>query len=325
MGFVFLSFSADRICQLGGYLGMEPANEKPSLLQRLDALNKDESPLKTKNQILSQNACALAANSCQHCRGYGIVFSPKGFFANSELCSCVLKCRQCQGAAMDVSSGAARPCHNPSPTVMVNLFNQANIPSRYALARLENFKNFTGNGEDIISNVKSWLKLIGKGENLNHYKGIIVEGGVGVGKTYLLTSIAKHIIFKGLSVKFVDFFQLITEIKAKYSLKQDVDESILNPLLKVDVLIIDELGKGRRTNFEQTIIDQLVMGRYNQQKLIIASTNCSLKNAITNIDPSDFHNFPTLKAAVGERIYSRLSETCYFWELTGNDYRYQKG
>ncbi|NRA45825.1 MAG: ATP-binding protein [Oligoflexales bacterium] len=304
---------------------MEPSHEKQSLLERLDALNKDELPLKSKGEILSQNTCALAAGKCEHCRGYGIVFSPKGFYASSELCGCVLKCRQCQGAAMDVSSGAARPCHSPSPTVMVNLFNQANIPSRYALARLENFKNFTGNGEAMISQVKSWLQLIGKGENLNQQKGIIVEGGVGVGKTYLLTSIAKHLIFKGLSVKFVDFFQLITEIKAKYSLKQDVDESILNPLLKVDVLIIDELGKGRRTNFEQTIIDQLVMGRYNQQKLIIASTNCSLKNVITNIDPSDFHNFPTLKAAVGERIYSRLSETCRFWELTGNDYRYRKG
>lgn len=302
---------------------MEPTHEKQSLLERLDTLNKDESPLKSKSDILSQNACALAAGKCEHCRGYGIVFSPKGFFANSELCECVRTCRQCQGAAMDVSSGTARPCHSPSPTIMVNLFNQANIPSRYALARLENFKNFTGNVKEILDKVKCWLQFIGKNQSLNQQKGIIVEGGVGVGKTYLLTSIAKHLIFKGLSVKFVDFFQLITEIKAKYSLKQDVDESILNPLLKVDVLLIDELGKGRRTNFEQTIIDQLVMGRYNQQKIIIASTNCSLENVVTNIDPSDFHNFPTLKAAVGERIFSRLSETCYFWKMEGDDYRYR--
>ena len=47
--------------------------------------------------------------------------------------------------------------------------------------------------------------------------------------------------------------------------------------MDVDILFIDELGKGRNTDFELTILDQLVMGRYNQNKMIVASTNCHLK------------------------------------------------
>ena len=50
---------------------------------------------------------------------------------------------------------------------------------------------------------------------------------------------------KGVSVKFVDFFQLLAEIKASFS-KKESEELILKPLIEVDVLCIDELGKGRK-------------------------------------------------------------------------------
>lgn len=303
---------------------MDEVKEHSTLLEKLDLLNKNASPLKSKQEILGESQCSLAKNQCARCRNHGVVFNPKGFYANASICDCVTNCKQCLGTALDVSSGIAKSCRLPNPKSMANLFNQAHIPVRYAQARIETFQNYSGNGKDVILRVRTWLEKLRQSKNVSEIKGIILEGEVGVGKTYLLTSLAKHLMFQGLSVKFVDFFQLITEIKAKYSLKQDVEGSILNPLLNVDVLLIDELGKGRRTNFEQTIIDQLVMGRYNQQKLVIASTNCSLDDSITNIDPSDFHNFPTLKAAVGERIYSRLRETCYFWKLTGDDYRYSK-
>lgn len=296
-----------------------------SLVDKLHALNRLNSPLHSRQDLLNRKSCALNSGRCPECRGHGIVFSPKGFYAQAMLCSCVLKCAQCIGKAVDVSSGSAVACKNPSPIIMANLFNQAQIPVRYAHAKVGKFANKTGNYAEICKKIIDWLALI-KSTGVQN-KGVILSGDVGVGKTYLLTSIAKEMVFKGFSVKFVDFFQLITEIKARYSQKKDVADSILGPLLTVDVLIIDELGKGRRTEFEQTIVDQLVMGRYNQNKLMLASTNCKLELAASKplTQQKEFNKSGYLIEEVGERIFSRLKETCHFWTMTGEDYRYRQG
>lgn len=214
--------------------------------------------------------------------------------------------------------------------MIVNLFNEANIPARYLDSSVGSFSNFTGNGRDVVQNLMRYSESFSKDEA----QGLIISGPVGVGKTYVLASLAKSIILKGMSVKFVDFFQLLAEIKASYS-KGDSEDAILKPLIDVDVLFIDELGKGRNTEFELTIIDQIVMGRYNQDKIIIATTNYLFKDQNNqhsyNVDLTQASDtnlkgfapdvFGTLKNRVGTRIFSRLEESCHFVELTGEDYR----
>ena len=146
--------------------------------------------------------------------------------------------------------------------------------------------------------------------------GIILGGPVGVGKTYLLAAIAKNFAARGMTVRFVDFFQLLNEIKGAYADSKS-DANILKPLINVDVLFIDELGKGRSSDWEMSIIDQLVMGRYNQNKIIVASTNYGLKPAkhipLSQKDLSqesfgsfNLDRFESLETRIGERIYSRL-------------------
>ncbi len=277
----------------------------------------------------AQQRCALSFDRpCCHGRGYNI--ATKGIYTVAELCSCVKQCPICLGHTMinDHDSGM-RPCRQPSPNRVAAIINDSHLPARYAFADLERFDNFTGNGKQIIQRVKSWIN-----EFVPHAsKGIILGGPVGVGKTFLLASLVKAIAHKGISVKFVDFFQLLAEIKAGYS-ENKADMSILAPLIDVEVLAIDELGKGRNTEFELTILDQLVMGRYNANKPIIASTNCTFldqtKQYQYNIpldqEPGrkgsfEPENFGSLESRVGKRIYSRLLETTYTMDLTGADYR----
>ena len=166
---------------------------------------------------------------------------------------------------------------------------------------------------------------------------------MGVGKTYLLTSLAKTLALAGISVKFIDFFQLLSEIRSCYS-EHRSDRELLQPLIDVDVLFIDEMGKGRNTDFELVILDQLVMGRYNRNRAIVASTNCLLqaskpeeqKRNLYDIpldqhperhEPAGFASsqFGTLESRVGERIFSRLVETSLMLELSGKDFRRRGG
>ena len=285
------------------------------------------------NHDLNKNYCALDyGRDC--CSGRGFKLEKKGPYIRSSICDCVTGCVSCLGNMIRVDEdGQSRSCKTPSPALISNLFNEAKIPSRYLDSSLAKFENFTGNGESLLSNLAKYTESFTKSDN----QGLVISGPVGVGKTYLLASVAKELVMKGVSVKFVDFFQLLAEIKASFS-KKESEELILKPLIEVDVLCIDELGKGRNTEFELTIIDQIVMGRYNQDKPIIATTNYLFK------DQNNQHNFNvdltqktdetasrfspdvfgTLKNRVGSRIYSRLEECCHFAELSGSDFRKMK-
>lgn len=275
-----------------------------------------------------KSPCALE-QKLQCCDGIGYRLETRGAYAQAKLCECVTSCPTCFGRTRKPVKGAALSCRDPSPARTVNLLNGATIPARYAGAKLDHFSNFTGNGKEVIQGVRSWLNEFKK----NQTKGLIVGGPVGVGKTYLLCAIAKNLAANGFSVKFVDFMQLLNALRAAYSANK-TDDVLLHPMLEADVLIVDELGKGRNNDWEISVLDQLVMGRYNQNKLIVASTNYDLKpdtrrrhgfNVSLEDDRSGFQldQFESLEARVGSRIYSRLVEMCKMVELGGEDFRKQ--
>ena len=235
----------------------------------------------------------------------------------------------------DDATAKSNYCQEIAPQKIVSLYNNSELPLRYLKAHFASaaggFRNYSGNADQVLTRIHGFLNTFTpKHESPNHHhKGLVLSGPVGVGKTYLLVCIAKRLIEKGYGVKFVDFFRMSSEIQAGLVKKQSPLE-ILDPLIEVDILLIDELGKGRNSQFELTIIDQIIMGRYNQNKPIIATTNYLLTNqtppsqlvdlkASTDAFGSD--DFTSLAGRLGTRIFSRLMESTHFIELQGADYR----
>lgn len=280
------------------------------------------------NDALRALTCNLKkAKPC--CGGKGYRIALQGALAHAELCSCVRECSACCGRARLLDGNDSKACRQPSPNVVVNLINAAHIPARYADAEVGSFRNFSGNAREVLAEISRWKSRFRPVQS----QGLVIEGPVGVGKTYLLAALAKEFAEQGWSVRFSDFFQLLGELKAGFS-EGKADAQQLQPLIDVDVLFIDELGKGRNNDFELTVLDQLVCGRYNQNKTIIASTNYRLKaspgahlyNYELDSKPGssgDFagERFTNLEQRIGPRIYSRLKEMTQFVELTGVDYR----
>ncbi len=279
-------------------------------------------------EVVPGSPCALQ-KECAVCRGEGYLLGTKGAFTAAHICRCVVQCPTCLGQARRIEGGVSRSCRTPSVLQVVNLINGAQVPARYAdanLTRYQNYRDQGGNGRQVLGEVRGWLQSFEPGQ------GLIIEGPVGCGKTFILASLAKVFATQGYSVKFADFFQLLSEIKAGFS-EGKSDAALIQPLIDVDILVIDELGKGRNTDFELTVIDQLVCGRYNQKKSILASTNYKLKSpVIKNLtgysegqmgggSVFNLDSLQGLEERIGKRIFSRLKEMALFLELNEDDYR----
>ena len=276
-------------------------------------------------------ACALK-QPCKECTDHrGVRLDSDGVHIRAKICSCVKQCPICVGACATPIEGRFKPCVSPEPSRIIGLINEARIPARYLEADLRNFSNFSGSGKQVVPKLQRWADNFVPGKS----SGILLSGSVGVGKTYILSALAKSLALAGFSVRFTDFFQLLGELKEAYS-SNHADPVQLKPLHDVDVLVIDELGKGRNTEWELSIADSLISDRYNGNKCIIASTNYSLKETPDTVaqrqldiysgtgsasNQMNTDAFESLVRRLGPRVFSRLKEMTVFQELTGDDFR----
>ena len=96
---------------------------------------------------------------------------------------------------------------------------------------------------------------------------------------------------------------------------------MLTELAEVEVLAIDELGKGRLSDWELTIIDEVVSRRYNAMGCTpLATTNYVPGNSNGRSAPNlstTQTSGQTLGDRVGDRVYSRLLQLVDFVEVAG--------
>jgi len=217
----------------------------------------------------------------------------------------------------------------------IEFYNRCRIPRRYQHSRLvladqdsENAQVFSLL-ETLLRNLPHQIRAEPGTQPDELLKGMVLMGLPGTGKTHLMTGFAyRATIELGISCVFQGFTELLSELRQGYSDgKSDIE--IIEPHLQADVLIIDDLGKGRNTAWELSILDTLISERYNHHRLIMATTNYTereedtLRERVLSRDRTEAEQYlaDTLRKRVGERIYSRLREMCYFQSLQGTDRR----
>ena len=247
---------------------------------------------------------------------------------HAQLCSCFL-CQECDGEGRtfrqdDKGMAFLADCSFCfSLRKRLRLLNDSGIPGKFSGVSLEVYQPIGLQNKKALSRAKDFLDDFHMA-NKQVSRGLLFMGGPGLGKTHLVVSILKQLILEEeVNGKFVDFFQLLSDIRHGYSHDQS-EMSLIEPYLKSRVLVIDELAKGRNNEWEQTILDQFISSRYNAaDKITLFTTNYSDQGGAPTDKNGRAISFQkqSLEEKVGDRIFSRLAQMCDFVKMEGEDYR----
>jgi DNA replication protein DnaC len=212
------------------------------------------------------------------------------------------------------------------------LLAAAHIPARYQHCELSNFQY---DPEDKhLRSIRDARFLAGRfvEEYPTDKTGLLFVGSVGVGKTHLSVGILKDLIReKGIRCLFCDYRELLKSIQNSYNPQvQATEMEILEPVFDTEVLVLDELGAVRSTEWVFDTVNYVLNSRYNDNKTTIITTNFpdGAEDTGTDIDnlrsPSAAERAArreTLGDRIGERMRSRLHEMCKNVSMDGPDFR----
>jgi len=267
--------------------------------------------------------------NCAHCQGVSYVVRPQGERALASVCECVPDCPRCGGSGRVLietdSLVRVGRCRCQMLPDRIRLFNAANIPSRHASS---SFMGFDTSAEGVMPAFFAAMSWVQDYKPREENQGMVFWGQVGRGKTHLLIATLRELIFQhGVPVRFVEFSRLLGALKEAYSAGRS-DTEILRSLADVPVLGIDELGKGRLSDWELTIIDEVISRRYNGMGCVLGTSNYR-PGSPTGAPPPNLakpaFESQTLGDRVGWRVFSRLEQMCTFVQARGSDYRRLKG
>jgi DNA replication protein DnaC len=97
---------------------------------------------------------------------------------------------------------------------------------------------------------------------------------------------------------------------------------ILAPVFDAEVLVLDELGASKPTDWVWDTVAHILNTRYNDRRTTIITTNYSNAGPLgTETGPRGSMREETLGDRIGERMRSRLQEMCVVVEMQGEDFR----
>lgn len=221
----------------------------------------------------------------------------------------------------------AEPCDCRDNRIYARRWAKAQIPPRYYEATLGSFeRNFEGAHASLEQ-----AHLIAKafsdqypGKLMIPGRGLLFSGPPGVGKTHLAIGILKVMVEeKFMDGLFCYYQQLLKEIQNSYNPAISTTElQVLEPVFTVDVLVLDDLGSVKPTDWVWDTVAMVLNTRYNHQRLTIVTTNFDNRPARSlSGDLKEQMRVDSLGDRIGDRMRSRLLEMCREVKMEGPDYR----
>ena len=222
------------------------------------------------------------------------------------------QCAVCFGTGIEVVQGrGARRCACRQTGLRQRLFEEAGIPKRHEASSFATYQPAKDNASQMMA-FRLAFKLVR--EYPAAERGLLFAGPVGVGKTHLAVATLRGLAEKGARCLFYDYGSLLKEIQESYGpVARTSEASVFARVCEAEVLVLDELGVSRPTEWALETMSHLIGRRYNDKRLTIFTTNY--------FDSRNSSASETLADRIGARLRGRLHEMCQTVLIEGEDYR----
>jgi DNA replication protein DnaC len=220
-------------------------------------------------------------------------------------------------------------CRQMDRTAM--LLQRANIPRRYENCMLEAFDVDRDSDPTLIHAKSTAQNFVREYPVGTDGKGLLFVGNVGLGKTHLAIGILRELInTKAVRGLFCDYRELLKQIQHSYSPHVLTTElTVLQPVFDAEVLVLDELGAAKATDWIWDTVALILNSRYNDKRTTIITTNFANRPALGYdgrlTEAGRARRDETLGDRIGDRMRSKLAAMCVDIEMRGPDFRQDVG
>lgn len=170
----------------------------------------------------------------------------------------------------------------------------------------DSLRNVTFDDADDSENMRKCRAFVEHWDEIYRQNtGLLMTGPVGTGKTFAAACIANALIERGVPVLMTSFPVILGT--SKYELNDTIRQA-----QEYDLIIVDDLGVERDTDYALEIVFQFVDARYRSGKPLIVTTN---------LTPQEMRKQTGLAFS---RIYDRIMEMCLPMVFTGDSRRAER-
>jgi DNA replication protein DnaC len=230
-------------------------------------------------------------------------------------------CKFCGGTGFRIRQvdgyDRAAPCPCRTAALGRRRETSVRIPPRYRHCEVANFEVHSDSQREARRRALDFVEAYPPADR----SGILFSGSCGVGKTHLAVGILRQLVdAKGVAGLFVDFRELLKELQRTYHPDHPLSAyQVLAPIFAAEVLLLDDLGASKMTDWVRDTLGHIINRRYNQERITLFTTN------FPEQDAGEEHDDPlapeTLASRIGVPLRSRLDEMCQVIEIHGPDYR----
>jgi DNA replication protein DnaC len=245
-------------------------------------------------------------------------------------------CKICEGSGLRIveegGRQVARACECRVARRAERMIERARIPKRYKHCTLVDFDtDHPGAHKSLRSACLMARRFVESYPVETDGKGLLLTGDIGVGKTHIAVGLLKELIVeRGAQGLFYDYRELLKEVQNSYNPTVAATElGILRPVFDAEVLVLDELGAAKPSDWVWDTVAQILNSRYNERRTTIITTNYPNETGLMAAQLTDSAKAQAARAMrpetlgdrIGERMLSRLQEMCVVVEMQGKDFR----